>query len=984
MPYNNGDKANAISIEGSEIKGNLVAAAAGNNPSPMNVKDAEVGGHAFLSTTGEGADKIATRKDAGTREQMLSQPVREPPCEHSVISEAPTKTPNSTHPSTPSISISQAQAGKNLSITTTIVDRSTRNIYNYSIDKLCIIGVILAAAAAALIPFLTKIKDIFNWNKLSIPIDSETNNNTNFFQVKKIFEERKISNGGKGLHTGIIYTLETLADGRLLSGSSDRTIKIWGKNKEGNYESQETLTAHHSIHAFAMLSNDCFISSVDDQNFYLWASQENTCSTAFTNTNSFSAPSMKDVYSLATFPNGIFISGSKKGEIGIWSPDNPPLGKRSYVLNQKSTSHNKTIHGLTILSQARFASSGNDGKIYLWLSENGIYKPKELGTHGKKTSALITLPDNQTLISGADDGTLKLWAPNSTNSNFYTLKQTFNENNPNKDESITQIIVVGYNSLVIATDRGNLALCKVNDTKKEYWCSNYQSAYVEEITALTALANKQWIATGTFRGRLNIWAVDFAKNRTPIFNKVEKAIGIENYHSGIIYALEALSDGSLISGSNDGFIKIWHEASPGIYKCSQTLSLRNKGNTTGITAIHAFNNNDFISSSSISNEFSKRPRQEFELWQRKINKCGRSYSLKKMFEGNNKLNIYAFTVLPNGRFVSGNNVGGIYLWSPTDKTSYSEKYKSEYLQTHEKKVNKIIPLSHNRFASSGNDGAIYLWLPKDGTYARKDIGSHYKTGSKYKNVTIAALSDNSTIISGSSDGTLKIWIPSKKDINSYSCTQTFNKHNSDNSNESINNIVAVAGDQLVAATDRGKLTFCKNIGTRNHKNYNCSHYYEAHKNDEITALTTLNNRQWIATGTARSDIKIWSINSSLTHQEDNSQSQGSANQTSPLCLLFAFGSPILLIFIFVLAFHYCRRNSNTEEENDRKTQLVQEPSVSKHHKTTYDQTPAINAAPFNPLFDQKNNANILADELPHLDNHPDDNQFEEGDVCLSY
>ena len=63
MPYNNADKPDTISIEGLETKGHLVAAA-GNNPSSINVKNTKVDSHTFLNTTGEGADKTTIRKDA--------------------------------------------------------------------------------------------------------------------------------------------------------------------------------------------------------------------------------------------------------------------------------------------------------------------------------------------------------------------------------------------------------------------------------------------------------------------------------------------------------------------------------------------------------------------------------------------------------------------------------------------------------------------------------------------------------------------------------------------------------------------------------------------------------------------------------------------------------------------------------------------------------------------------------------------------------
>ena len=72
---NTEDKPNAISMTGVETKGHLVATAAGDAAPRVDIKEAKSGGHVFISTTGEGADEVASRRDADTRAQLLSQPV---------------------------------------------------------------------------------------------------------------------------------------------------------------------------------------------------------------------------------------------------------------------------------------------------------------------------------------------------------------------------------------------------------------------------------------------------------------------------------------------------------------------------------------------------------------------------------------------------------------------------------------------------------------------------------------------------------------------------------------------------------------------------------------------------------------------------------------------------------------------------------------------------------------------------------------------
>ena len=70
-------------------------------------------------------------------------------------------------------------------------------------------------------------------------------------------------------HSDIIYTLNKLSNGCLVSGSKDTTIKLW--NPKNSYQCVQTLQGHEgSIHNVIELSNELLASGSGDKTIKLW------------------------------------------------------------------------------------------------------------------------------------------------------------------------------------------------------------------------------------------------------------------------------------------------------------------------------------------------------------------------------------------------------------------------------------------------------------------------------------------------------------------------------------------------------------------------------------------------------------------------------------------------------------------------------------------------------------------------------------------
>lgn len=85
-------------------------------------------------------------------------------------------------------------------------------------------------------------------------------------------EKYKVAETLKG-HTDWVYTLQVLPDGRIVSGSQDKTIKIWKRDPENNneYIAKETLKGHTDcVLTLQVLPDGWIVSGSEDKTIKIW------------------------------------------------------------------------------------------------------------------------------------------------------------------------------------------------------------------------------------------------------------------------------------------------------------------------------------------------------------------------------------------------------------------------------------------------------------------------------------------------------------------------------------------------------------------------------------------------------------------------------------------------------------------------------------------------------------------------------------------
>ena len=234
-------------------------------------------------------------------------------------------------------------------------------------------------------------------------------------------------------HSSDIVSLDVLPNGNIVSGSLDKTIKIWNSNTRALYKTLSGPTDSSWITIVKVLKNGN-IASADQGGFILiWNSiagslrfnlkkdgigcdglsqlSNGNLVTVHTNQwvriwNPITGTLIKQV-SLSTvlirvigLYNGDFAVGSSLGLITIRDGN---TGDIKFTLN----GHTGGVSNFVQLENGDLASCSQDNTIKIWDLNTGILK-FTLNGHINAVNSLITLP-NGYLVSAGGDGNLILW-----------------------------------------------------------------------------------------------------------------------------------------------------------------------------------------------------------------------------------------------------------------------------------------------------------------------------------------------------------------------------------------------------------------------------------------------------------------------------------------------------------------------------------------------------------------------------------------------
>jgi WD40 repeat protein len=241
-------------------------------------------------------------------------------------------------------------------------------------------------------------------------------------------------------HNDLVHGVAATPDGRIITGSYDRTVKVW---RDGTCE--RTIQAHaRDVEDVAVLPGGArFVSCADDGTAKLW-----TLDGILERT--FQVTTQGIVWSVAALPDGMhfvvalgggignallklynvdgtlvhafeghigtvfavavtldgqhIISGATDRLVRVWS-----VATKSLVSTCRG--HTRPLKAVAAMPDGqRFLSGGYDSTVRVWLLDGTLKNTFEL--HTDAVAALVAMPDNQHALSGSKDRTVKLFNVN--------------------------------------------------------------------------------------------------------------------------------------------------------------------------------------------------------------------------------------------------------------------------------------------------------------------------------------------------------------------------------------------------------------------------------------------------------------------------------------------------------------------------------------------------------------------------------------------
>jgi len=296
----------------------------------------------------------------------------------------------------------------------------------------------------------------------------------------------------------------------LISGSSDKTVKIWSTK---TYECTKTLIGHtNSVYCVAVLSEKLVASGSEDNTLILWNTKTNDDDALIATLKGHT----RSVYSVVFISEKLLVSSSHDQTLKIWN-----IETKSCVLTL--TGHTYWINSCVVLSNdpinstIRIMSGAGNGIIKIWTIKN-------------KNDEKLSLICYQDIIDHEQCVLLKIFM-------YHAYKI-----------DTTKIITTTHKSIQIRN-------------AKTFECERTIYGHSDWIRCIAMLPDGR-IVSGSDDDKLKIWNIDDNKLKIwNIDNNNDRSdlcdINLEG-HTHNVANVVVLSDGRIASCSWDSTIKIWH------------------------------------------------------------------------------------------------------------------------------------------------------------------------------------------------------------------------------------------------------------------------------------------------------------------------------------------------------------------------------------------------------------------------------------------
>lgn len=520
-------------------------------------------------------------------------------------------------------------------------------------------------------------------------------------------------------HTGAINCVAVLSNGRVASGSDDRTLRVWDVNSG---KCLRILRGHSGeVRCITVISNDRVVSGSKDNTLRVWDIKTGKCLHELEGHT-------QAVSCVAAFPNNRVVSGSYDKTIRVWD-----VVKGQCL--QCLVGHLRAVSCLIILPKKLLVSGSNDSTLRVWDVVTGACLHTLTG-HTDGITCLTILEDGR-IVSGSRDGTLRVW-DSTTQHSQWCLKGHAN-----------------WVTCMSLFPDGRLVSGSYDHTLKVWNTSSGQllqtlNGHTKGVNSVAVLPNGR-IASGSFDHALCLWDVTSGECVLKLENHANRiycvdvlpngliVVGLHDHtlrvwdvnlghclhtlkgHTDRISCLIVLSDDRVVSGSYDHTLRVWDTTTG---QCLQTM----KGHTSWINCIAALSKDVVISGSDDNS---------LRVWNTVTGQC------LQTLEGHTHV-VDCVAAFPDGRVVSGSGDSTLRIWDAMSGKSL------KILKGHTSMVNCVRLLSNDQVVSGSRDGTLRVWDAATG-YCQHILKGHSHA------VTCVTVLSNSRVVSASFDRTLRVW-----------------------------------------------------------------------------------------------------------------------------------------------------------------------------------------------------------------------------------
>jgi len=331
-------------------------------------------------------------------------------------------------------------------------------------------------------------------------------------------------------HEAGVWSVALSADGRrIVSGSWDRTIKVWDAEKGG--EALVTLRGHKSVVSSVALSADSrrIVSGSFDNTIKVWDAEKGG-DALFTLRGH---ENEKGVISVAISIDGRRIASGGGRTIKVWDAQNG--GEALLALRE----HESVVTIVAFSTDGkRIVSGGFDKAIKVWDAEQGGEALLTLRGHEGRVRSIALSADGRRIVSGSDDKTVRLWDTERGGDALLTLRG---------HESWLRSVALSADGRRIVSGSDDNTI-KVWDAEKGGDALLTLRGHERYVSSVALSSDGRRTVSGSSDKTIKVWDTE----------KGGEALLTLRGHDLKVNSVALSSDGRrIVSGSSDKTIKVW-------------------------------------------------------------------------------------------------------------------------------------------------------------------------------------------------------------------------------------------------------------------------------------------------------------------------------------------------------------------------------------------------------------------------------------------